>query len=64
MVENTGLESLCKVEDSPKRLLSAIQQLFIKEFDGKNKTTREEILNERFCNTVNAKKLYSLIFET
>jgi hypothetical protein len=63
MVENTGLESLCRVEDSPKRFLSAIQQLFIEEFDGKNKTTREEILNERFCNTVNAKKLYSLIFE-
>ncbi|MGB0917393.1 MAG: hypothetical protein ACPGU4_07365 [Flavobacteriales bacterium] len=62
MVENTGLESLCKVEDSPKRLISAVKQLFKEEFNDADKTKREQILNARFCNEVNAKKLCSLIF--
>lgn len=62
MVENTGLESLCRVEDTDKRFIQAIQSLFVEEFNGNSRERRSEVLNERFCNTVNAQKLYSLIF--
>jgi len=64
MVENTGLESLCRVEDTDKRFIQAVQTLFTEEFNGNGRERRAEILNERFCNTVNAKKLYSLIFDS
>lgn len=62
MVENTGLESLCKVEDSDKRFANAVQQLFDKEFDESEVAKREAVLHSRFCNTVNAKKLVSLVY--
>ena len=64
MVKNTGLESLCRVEDSDKRFTNAIESLFEKDFDMVEVTKRKEILHSRFCNTVNAEKLVSLIYET
>ena len=64
MVENTGLESLCRVEDTPQRMVSAVKSLFAEPFGDHGKLKREEILHARFCNTVNAEKLYSLIFNT
>ena len=63
MVENTGLESLCRVEDTPKRMISAVQSMFTDEFNGSHTKKREDILNGRFCNAVNAQKLYSLIYK-
>ena len=63
MVENTGLESLCRVEDKPQRMISAVKSLFTEDFGDDGKLKREEILHARFCNTVNAEKLYSLIFD-
>ena len=62
MVENTGLESLCRVENTDKRFIQAVQSLFEEEFNGNGRERRAEVLNEHFCNTVNAQKLYSLIF--
>lgn len=62
MVENTGLESLCRVENTDKQFAEAVQALFSEEFNGNSVERREEILNARFCNKVNAEKLYSLIF--
>jgi hypothetical protein len=64
MVENTGLEPLCRVEDTDKRFTQAVQSLFVEEFNGNSRKKREEILNLRFCNRVNAKKLYALIFDS
>lgn len=63
MVENTGLEPLCRVENTEKRLALAIDSLFDKEFSKDDVAKREEILNKRFCNTVNAEKLVSLIYK-
>ena len=64
MVENTGLESLCKVEeDNDRRFASAVESLFEQEFESDDIEKREEILYARFCNTVNAKLLYKLIFK-
>ena len=62
MVKNTGLEPLCRVEDSDQRFLKAIESLFKKEFDMLELDKRRQILNNRFCNTVNAEKLVGLIF--
>ena len=64
MVENTGLEPLCRVEDTDKRFIQAVQSLFAEEFSISSRKKREVILNQRFCNTVNAKKLHSLIFDS
>lgn len=64
MVENTGLESLCRVEDTDKRYAQAVQSLFVEEFNGNSREKREAILNQHFCNLVNAKKLHELIFES
>lgn len=62
MVENTGLESLCRVEDTDKRFMEALRQLFHEEFNGNGREKREEILSARFCNGVNAQKLHDLIY--
>ncbi|MDC0303512.1 glycosyltransferase [Flavobacteriales bacterium] len=64
MVDKTGLEPLCTVEDSPKRLLTALGKLFTSEFAQSETEKRKEVLNSRFCNKVNAEKLYSLIFDS
>ncbi len=64
MVENTGLESLCRVEDTDKRFVEALKALFREEFNGDSRERREAVLNERFCNRVNAQKLHNLIFGT
>jgi hypothetical protein len=63
MVENTGLEPLCRVENSNKRMAQAIDSLFETVFDAKDVSKREEVLHAKFCNTVNAQKLVQLIFE-
>lgn len=63
MVKNTGLESLTRVEDTPKRLISAVKSLFSEEFSVSNIAKREDVLHQRFCNSVNAELLYSLIFK-
>lgn len=62
MVENTGLEPLCRVEDTDKRYSQAVVNLFEKKFSQDEIAKREEILYARFCNVVNAEKLVSLIY--
>jgi hypothetical protein len=62
MVENTGLEPLCRVEDTDKRYSQAGVNLFEKKFSQDEIAKREEILYARFCNVVNAEKLVSLIY--
>lgn len=62
MVENTGLELLCRVEKSDKRFGQAVKTLFAKEFDSAEISKREEVLHSRFCNVVNAKKLVGLVY--
>lgn len=63
MVENTGLEPLCRVENSDKRFSQAIDSLFDKDFTDSEITKREDVLHSRFCNQVNAEKLVGLIYE-
>lgn len=62
MVENTGLEVLCRVEDTEKRMQRVIEELFETAFDASRIAQREEVLNARFCNRVNGEHLKRLIF--
>lgn len=62
MVENTGLESLCCVADSPSEMKKEIQQLMNSEFNSSEKLKREKILEENFSNKTNSRKLLELLF--
>jgi hypothetical protein len=62
MVKNTGLEPLCRVENTEKHFAEAVRVLFNEDFSEQNVAKREEILHARFCNKVNAQKLTDLIF--
>lgn len=63
MVENTGLEELCRVEDSDKGLRKAINELMGVPLTEAEYQIRTELLDAGFGNLENAKKLYELIFE-
>jgi Glycosyl transferases group 1 len=61
MVVNTGLESLCSIQDAPEKMLAEIVKLFDKNFDMEEKKKREAILLQNFSNVINGKKLLDLI---
>ena len=61
MVVNTGLESLCSIQNSPEEMAAEIKRLFELPFDMNEKERRTTILNESFSNTTNVKKLIDLI---
>jgi hypothetical protein len=62
MIQNTGLESLCTIADSPESMREALNSLFKMEFTQMDITFRKEVLMENFDNRANALKLKSLIF--
>lgn len=62
MVENTGLESLCVVENSEQRFKQAVEKYFEREFETDQVSMREQVLHSRFCNRVSAEKLVSHIY--
>ncbi len=61
MVGNTGLESLCSIQDTPENLLTEITRLYNLPFDMVEKNKRSEILLAHFSNSINAKKIIELI---
>ena len=61
MVANTGLETLCSIQNSPDTMAAEIQRLFELPFDMNEKEKRAAVLNESFSNTTNVKKLIELI---
>jgi hypothetical protein len=60
MVENTGLETLCSVKDSPKEMKDEVIRLFDQAFDNSEIKKRETILLKNFSNIENAKRLIDL----
>jgi hypothetical protein len=60
MVANTGLETLCSIEDSAEGMQNEINRLFDLPFDMDEKQKREAILLGDFSNAQNVKKLVSL----
>ncbi len=61
MVNNTGLEELCWVQNSPGEMSKEIVRLFELPFNMEEKQKREAILYKNFSNTIGVKKLVSLI---
>lgn len=64
MVENTGLEHLCDVADTPAAMREKIIKLMETDFRASDIKTREKVLHENFSNPVNAQKLIDLVFST
>ncbi|MEO8087085.1 MAG: glycosyltransferase [Bacteroidota bacterium] len=62
MVENTGLESLCIIANSPEAMKEKVNSVFEKEFTERERKKREEILLRDFSNEENAKKLLKVLF--
>ena len=62
MVENTGLESLCHICDSTKKMKREVVRLSKKSFAMDELKKREQILKKEFSNQVNVKKLIRLLF--
>lgn len=61
MVNNTGLEQLCTVADTPADMRKAVELLMKKDYNGVDTRLREEKLLHDFSNLENAKKLVALI---
>jgi hypothetical protein len=57
MVNNTGLESLCIVEDNPKVTQRLITDMMEMEFDIHEINKRKKILDHEFSNKANAMKI-------
>ncbi len=61
MVENTGLESLCIMANTPEMMKEKIKNAFEKEFTERERKKREEILLHDFSNEKNARKLLKIL---
>jgi hypothetical protein len=62
MVDNTGLEELCIVADSPGEMKKSLKEVFQKEFSASDISKREATLQKNFSNKNNAEKLIKLLF--
>ncbi len=62
MVENTGLEGLCIIANSPEKMREKIKEVMGKEFSKREIEKREKILMENFSNKKNIEKLIRLAF--
>ncbi len=61
MVEQTGLELLCHIADSPDEMKKRVTELMTAPFTLEDKRKRVLILEEKFSNEVNARKLLKLL---
>jgi len=62
MVENTGLEPLCRVEDSDRRFVQAVKDLFVCDFTVGDIAQRKEVLSSKFFNANTARRLHAQLF--
>lgn len=53
MVENTGLESLCSVANTPQEWMKELDRLFSLSFEEVDLNKRKDILSKHFDNLVN-----------
>lgn len=61
MVQDTGLESLCRVHDDPETMRLSIQACMAVPAGGAELEARTRVLEERFCNLGNARKILGLL---
>lgn len=62
MVQNTGLESLCHIADSPHEMKKEIRRLMNTSFLTEEIIERKKVLTESFSNKTNVRKLMDLLF--
>lgn len=63
MLAGTGLESLCEIAVDTAEMKQKIARLSEKEFDQEQLAKRNEILQQRFSDQENAKKLIAAVFD-
>jgi hypothetical protein len=63
MVNNTGLESLCIIEDNPNATMRLIEDMMAIEFDVHDINKRKLLLDSHFSNQSNAEKIIKSIWE-
>jgi glycosyltransferase involved in cell wall biosynthesis len=63
MVNNTGLESLCIVEDNPNASKRLIEDIMAMEFDRHDINKRKKLLDSHFSNRSNAEKIIKSIWD-
>lgn len=62
MVDNTGLENLCTLADSPQEMIREIKRLFEMPFDMEEQLKRKVVLTDAFSNNLNATKITDLLW--
>lgn len=62
MVNNTGLESLCVIEDNPNATKRLIMDMMNLDFDQHHINRRRELLDHEFGNRANAQKIINAIW--
>ncbi|MCF8256809.1 MAG: glycosyltransferase [Flavobacteriales bacterium] len=63
MVDRTGLEALCRVEDSDRRFIEAVEDLFARDFASSDIERRQAVLLSKFSNSAAAEKLSAMLFQ-
>jgi len=63
MVENTGVEKLCVIADSPAQMKEELQKVFKTEFKASDLKLREKILLENFSNKKNIEILTDKLYD-
>jgi hypothetical protein len=62
MVENTGLEQLCTIADTPQDMREQLNRLMKSDFTEIDLALRKEILEEEFSNSKNVEKLLNVMY--
>jgi hypothetical protein len=63
MVNNTGLESLCIIEDNPNATMRLIEDMMLIGFDEHDINKRRHLLDSHFSNRSNAEKIIRSIWD-
>jgi hypothetical protein len=63
MVQNTGLESLCHIADTPEAILKLLFELKNQPFSTNMIEKRRIILESRFSDSANAKQIIQAMLE-
>lgn len=61
IIENTDLESICSINDSPENIITEIGNLFERDFTTDEINNRKNILYKHFSNTENANKILKIL---
>ncbi|NJN35447.1 MAG: glycosyltransferase [Saprospiraceae bacterium] len=61
MVENTGLETLCLIAETPQEIAAALESLMNVQFSSARISERADILTNQFSNVENARTIIRLL---